>query len=199
MMPFVTEEIWRRLPLEPGHSADSLMVAAWPDAAGLVSWQDEGAERSVAALQEIVVAVRGIRARYQVPPKTRVEVIVKAAGADALLIENLRDQIAALAGVGELLVDAAASKPAHGAAAVAAGAEIYVPLEGLVDFDAERDRVAREIAKLRPDLEKLERKLANEGFLAKAAPEIVEKDRGKATELRDTVATLEAQLAELEG
>jgi len=197
MMPFVTEEIWRQLPLHEGRGAESLMVAAWPDAASLADWTDEGAENSVSALREIVVAVRAVRARYQVPHRERLDVIVKADGADAMLVSNLGEQIAALAGVGTLMVDANAAKPAHAAAAVAAGLEVYIPLEGLVDFDAERTRVAAEIEKVRPDLEKLARKLSNEGFLAKAAPEIIEKDRARVAELTDTVATLEAQLAEL--
>jgi valyl-tRNA synthetase len=197
MMPFVTEEIWRKLPLDPAGRADSLMIASWPSPDTLVGWIDEGAERSIAALQEIVAAVRGIRARYSVPPKARVSVIVKAAGADALLIGNLHAQIVTLAGVDDIVIDENAVKPPHAAAAVAAGSEVFVPLEGLVDFDAERERVSREIDKVRPDLEKLDRKLANEGFLAKASPEIVEKDRTKAAELRDTLGTLEAQLAEL--
>ncbi len=198
MMPFVTEEIWRQLPLHEGRGAESLMVAAWPDAASLAEWTDEGAENSVTALREIVVAVRAVRARYQVPHRERLDVIVKAGGADALLVSNLGEQIASLAGVGALMVDANAAKPAHAAAAVAAGLEVYIPLAGLVDFDAERARVAAEIAKVRPDLEKLSRKLSNEGFLAKAAPEIIEKDRARVAELTDTLATLEAQLAELE-
>ncbi len=197
MMPFVTEEIWRQLPLEEGDRAASLMIAAWPDPVGLARWLDEGAERSVAALQEVVGSIRGVRARYALSPKTLVDVVVKAGGADAMLVQNLTEQIMTLAGVGTLAVNADATKPPHAAAAVAAGTEVYVMLEGLVDFDAERARVAKELDKARGEHSKLDRKLSNEGFLAKAAPEIVEKDRAKAAELADTVATLEAQLAEL--
>ncbi|MDO8986997.1 MAG: valine--tRNA ligase, partial [Coriobacteriia bacterium] len=197
MMPFVTEEIWRQLPLLADRRADSLMIAAWPDPAVLASFADDGAENSVSALREIVVAVRAVRARYQVPQRQRLEVIVKAAGSDALLVSNLGEQIASLAGVSMLMVDEAAVKPSHAAAAVAAGLEVYVLLEGLVDFDAERERVTREIEKVRPDMEKLERKLGNDGFLAKAAPEIIEKDRSRVAELRDTLDTLQVQLAEL--
>ncbi len=93
-----------------------------------------------------------------------------------MLIENLAEQIASLAGVATLTVDAEADKPEHAATAVAAGVELFVPLEGLVDFEAERARVDKELGKARADLGKLEKKLANEGFLAKAAPEIIEKD-----------------------
>ena len=75
--------------------------------------------------------------------------------------------------------------------------EIYIPLEGLVDFDAERERLAKEREKAVVELERLRKKLGNEGFLAKAAPEIVEKDRARADELGDQLALIDAQLAEL--
>ena len=75
--------------------------------------------------------------------------------------------------------------------------EIYVPLEGLVDFDAERARLTKERDRVRADLERLERKLSNEGFLSKASAEVIEKDRAKAGELADAFATLGAQLDEL--
>ena len=197
MMPFVTEEIWRRLPIAEENRADSLMIAAWPDAAEFAGFIDEGAEHSVAALQEIVSAIRAIRSRYNVPRKTSVNVVVKAGGADAMLVENLSEQIRSLAGVGEILIDSDAQKPGHSAATVVVGSELYVPLEGLVDFEAEKARVTKELDKTRADLGKLEKKLANEGFLSKAAPEIIEKDRNRVAELHETVITLEAQLAEL--
>jgi valyl-tRNA synthetase len=196
MMPFVTEEIWRRLPLDDEARADSLMIAAWPDPSELARFADEGAEHTIGALQEIVSAIRAVRSRYNVAPKTKIDVAVKAGGADAMLIESLTGQIGSLAGA-TLTVSADAEKPAHSATAVAASSELFVPLEGLVDFDAERARVGKALEKTRTDLEKLDKKLSNEGFLSKAAPEIVEKDRERAAELRETVSTLEAQLAEL--
>jgi valyl-tRNA synthetase len=141
--------------------------------------------------------VRLVRARYRVAPKTTVDVIARAGGAEATLLANQEQTIRTLAGVGALTIDAEATKPAHAAVAVAAGGEIFVPLEGLVDFEHERARVEKELGSARTDLERLERKLGNEGFLAKAAPEVVEKDRAKAEELSAAVATLTGQLAEL--
>ena len=88
-------------------------------------------------------------------------------------------------------------KPAECAAVVVEGAEVYMLLSGLVDFDAERARLAKEQKKIAGDVAKFEKKLSNPGFLAKAAPEIIEKDKTKLAELTDTLARLEAQLAEL--
>jgi valyl-tRNA synthetase len=197
MMPFVTEEIWQRLPLSGLDPAPSLMVAAWPDPAGLAGWRDEDAEVSISAVREVVSAVRGVRARYSVTPRAKVDVIAKASGARALLLDNQRELIRSLASIGEFTVSADVAKPAHAAVAVAVGCELFVPLEGLVDFEHERARVGRELDAARGELKRLEGKLGNAGFLAKAAPEIVEKDRARAEELAEQVARLGSQLAEL--
>ena len=195
MMPFITEDIWRRLPLSDDDSAASLMIAAWP--VGLAGYRDEDAETSMRVLQEIVTEVRAVRARYAVAPKTQVSVIVKASGADALLFESQRHYLHELAGVENLSIDAAATKPPHAAVGVAGGAEIFVPLEGLVDIAAERERAKRDLDRAQVDLDRLMKKLSNEGFLAKAAPEVIDKDRAKATELAAQVGKLTEQIADL--
>ena len=118
---------------------------------------------------------------------------MRASGAAALLIESQRHYLHELAGVGELTIDARAVKPPHAAVAVAGDAELYIPLEGLVDIAAERERVARELDRTRAEHERLAKRLGNEGFLAKAAPEVIEKDRGRSAELEQQLATLEAQ------
>ncbi len=197
MMPFVTEEIWRQLPLSPSDSADSLMIAQWPSAESLRGWRDLDAEKSIGAMREVVSAVRAVRSRYSVPPRSTVDVIVKADETEGLLVSGQADVIKALAGIGALTVDAAARKPAHSSVAVAAGCELYIPLEGLVDFARESARVAKALEAARTDLDKITRKLSNEGFLANAAAEIIEKDRARAVELGDAVAKLTAQFAEL--
>ena len=114
-----------------------------------------------------------------------------------MLLEGESSLISALAGLGSLTVDSDAEKPEHSAVSVAGNLEVYVPLEGLVDFEAEAIRLTKEREKYTVELERLEKKLSNEGFLAKAAPEIVEKDRARATELSDAIVLLGAQLAEL--
>ncbi len=197
MMPFVTEAIWRNLPLADADRAASLMIAAWPDSSALSRFADEGAERSIALVQEVIVAIRATRARYKLPPRQALDVVVKAPQAEKMLLEGEADLVRSLAGVGTLTVDSDAEKPAHAATAVAANLEVYIPLEGLVDFEAEAERLAKERDKLAGELGKLQKKLSNEGFLAKAAPEIVEKDRAKAAELAEALAIVEAQLAEL--
>ncbi|MBS3975079.1 MAG: valine--tRNA ligase [Actinobacteria bacterium] len=197
MMPFITEEIWRRLPLEESARAESLMIAAWPDTGSLSGFHDTGAERAVFLLREVVSAIRNIRARYAIPPRDHLDLIIKASAEDALMLKPALDGIVALATLGAVTIDESAERPPHSASAVVATAELFVPLEGLVDFEAERERVSKQLEKATDELEKIERKLSNEGFLAKAAPEIIEKDRSKATELKDAIAAFSAQLTEI--
>ena len=197
IMPFVTDAIWRELPLPEADKPASLMIAAWPDSRALARFADEGAERSILLVQEVVVAIRGVRARYGVSPRTPLDVVVKAPQAERILLQGEASLITALAGVGTLTVEPGAEKPPHSAVAVAGNLEVYVPLEGLVDFDAEATRLKGERAKYATELERLENKLSNEGFLAKAAPEIIEKDRARATELSEALVLLDSQIAEL--
>ncbi len=197
MMPFLTEAIWRQLPLAEGDGAASLMVAEWPSGASLSEWADPGAEASMSLLQDVVVEVRAVRARYSIPPKAEVGVLAKASGSEAMLLEAQSHYLQELAGVGSLLVDSGTQKPPHSAVAATRGIELFVPLEGLVDIARERERVSRELEKARQELEKVTRKLANEGFLGKAAPEVVEKERSKAAEFTAALDTLSRQFADL--
>jgi len=198
MMPFVTETIWRNLPLAEKDQAPSLMVARWPVASELARFADEGAERSVTRLIDVVTGIRAVRARYKIPPKQGVSVVIKTAGdADNTWVTSEFAEMHRLAGVSDFSAGTDAVKPEHSATVIGGGLEIYVPLEGLVDFDAEKARLTREREKLAADLDKFTRKLSNPGFLAKASAEIVEKDRAKAAELAESLALVDAQLAEL--
>ena len=115
---------------------------------------------------------------------------------EALLLAQA-SLIGSLGRTSSLSVAVDAPKPPESAVHVGAGLEVYVALGGHVDFAAERARMEKEAAKLAADVAKLDKKLSNEGFLAKAAPEVVEKDRGKRAELADKLERLNAQMAEL--
>lgn len=196
IMPFVTEEIYQELPLDRTE-APYLIGAAWPDAQKLAAYADPEAERAIEMVCETVSAIRSTRARYGISPKSALTVVVKAATADAALLEAQRALIESMGNTAELAIGAQVEKPAESSAVLGAGLEVYLVLSGLVDLAAERERLLKEQAKLAADAHKLEKKLSNPGFLAKAAPEIVEKDRAKHAELVDKLARVEAQLAEL--
>ena len=196
IMPFVTEEIYQELPIDRSGSP-YLIGAAWPDAQGLAKYVDPEAERAIEMVCETVSAIRSTRARYGISPKSQLAVVVKADETDAALLEAQRGLIEGMGNTVSLVIGAQVEKPAESSAVLGAGLEVYLVLSGLVDLGAERERLAKEQAKLAADAGKLEKKLSNPGFLAKAAPEIVEKDRAKHAELADKLARVEAQLAEL--
>ena len=196
-MPFVTEAIWENVPRAEGE-APALMMAKWPEPESLASLVDEESERAVSLLCDVVSAVRSTRARYGISPKQELPVVLRAGFENARVLEGLKSQIISMARASELsIVPSDAHKPAESACVVAHGCEVYCVLTGLIDFEAERARLTKERATLQKDEAKFAKKLSNPGFLAKAAPEIVEKDTAKLAELRDKLARVEEQLAEL--
>ncbi|TMQ71183.1 MAG: valine--tRNA ligase [Candidatus Eisenbacteria bacterium] len=183
-MPFVSEEIWQALP----HDGDLLATASWPRAR--TSWLDPEVERQVAFLQELVVAVRNLRVENGIAAGKQVPVIVRGDPEQLDLIERLADQVRHLARLGALTLARDGSRPQVAASALVRGAEVFLPLEGLVDLDEERARLARDAAKLMGDLEIVKKKLRNRDFLDKARPEIVEKERGRLAALEESLDKL---------
>ena len=196
IMPFVTEEIYQQLPFDKTESA-YLIGAHWPDADELARFVDDDSERAIDLVCQAVSAVRSTRARYGISPKTALNVVVKASQQDAELLEHQASLLAAMANTAELSISADAEKPEASTVVLGSGLETYVVLSGLVDFEAERARLTKERGKLAIDEAKLAKKLSNQGFLAKAAPEIIEKDRNKHADLVEKIARIDEQLAEL--
>ena len=183
-MPFVTEELWQALP----HDGECLATAAWPKARR--AWFDAEAERQIAFLQEIVVAVRNLRAENNLPPGKRVPITVRGSEAQLALVEQLGAPIRALARIESLELARDGSRPAVAASAVVQGAEVFLPLDGLKDLDEERTRLTTQAVKLLDDLEGVRRKLRNQDFLSKARPEIVERERQRLAQLEETLEKL---------
>ena len=197
IMPFVTEEIYQQLPME--HETKHLIMAAWPDASAFASFRDEASEVSIGLVCDIVGSARSIRARYGISPKQELEVVVKPKDNKlADLISSQVDLIKRLANTSELSVDEKAAKPNQSSVVVANGVEIYIVLEGLVDFDAERKRLTKELDALKKDEAMFSKKLSNPGFLQNAKPEVVEKDKGKLAKIQENISLLEAQIKEIE-
>lgn len=196
-MPFVTEQIYQDLPSEK--ESEHLMMAAWPDAQELAQYIDDDAERALAIVTQTVSGIRSIRARYGISPRTELEVVVKAHNATAVdLFNEQQDLIVALGNVAIKQVSEDAEKPAESTMRLADDVEVYAILSGLVDFAAERARLEKELGKLEKDRVKFDKKLSNPGFLSKAAPEVVEKDRAKLADIVDRMERLRAELADIE-
>jgi valyl-tRNA synthetase len=183
-MPFVSEEIWQALP----HDGEWLATASWPRAKR--AWFDADAERQVGFLQQLVVAVRNLRAENGVPPGKPVPVVVRGAKDQLDLVEKLADQIRPLARIESLTLSRDGSRPHVAASSIVGGAEVFLPLEGLVDLDEERARLSREADKLLTDLESTRKKLRNQDFLTKARPDVVERERQRLEQLEGTLDKL---------
>ena len=197
VMPFVTEAIWEHLPIE--HDAPALMVAAWPDPDELSAWIDEPSERAVALACDVVSSVRSTRAHYGISPRQELAIAVRPTGADAdAKAAYLREQEGLITSLARLsafeVLPADAAKPQESGIDFVNEVEVYTLLSGLVDFDEEKKRLEKRKAKAEKDLAKLDKKLGNENFLAKAAPEAVEKVKAEHTELTQELKLIEAQL-----
>jgi len=193
-IPFITETIWWRLnevvPQRgiPGvldaPSSELLIKAAWPQAPAV----DEQAERDFATLQEIVGTIRNVRNEYKADPKKPVPVSISAPAELAKLLLDNREILDLLATC--KLVDARPDlpAPANAARAIAGSAEIYV--EGLIDPEAEKQRLAKKRQELENRINAMKARLANESYIAKAPPHLVQ-------QTRDQLAQAEAELARL--
>ena len=200
VMPFVTESVWDALPASglDDHSAEFLMVAKWPEPDELAQFVNERAEHDFDLAKRVISVVRSTRARYRLSPKAELDVAVKSTPEDAAVLESQRDFITSVGRVDQLALGAEQTKPA-GSVSVADGSlEIFVALGGLVDLDAEAKRLKKELAKAEKDLASVERTLGNAGFVAKAAPAVIEKKQSQKAELTATVEQLKAQIADFE-
>jgi valyl-tRNA synthetase len=197
-MPFVTEEIWQALRAKTtGIDEPALIVAAYPR--GESGYRDERAEREMATLIDVVRAIRNIRAEKRVEPARFVEAYVVADGARAALEAGV-PYIETLARARPVhVVESADAAPREQVAtAVLEGVTAVVPLAGLFDVAAERDRLRKQIADAEAEESRLESKLANEQFRAKAPPQIVATEEERLAAARARLEGLRASLAELE-
>jgi len=191
LMPFVTEELWHQLP----NSAGSIMAAVFPEPAQ--SLVDHQAEEQMAVVTDVTTAIRNIRGEMNIAPAAKVE--AKAYGPDSLvdLLEAHGDYIKDLARLSTLEARRSGERPRMAASAVVRELEIFVPLEGVLDFAEESRRLQKEISKLEPELARSKKKLTNDEFLARAPAEVVAKERDKLERLGSKLEKLQTQLERL--
>ncbi len=195
LMPFLTEEIWQKLP-EAARigAADSIMIAPFPASDRLLA--NAEAEQDMQMVMEMILAVRNIRGVMNIPPAVQLTVIVKPESGDlGMHLEKNGEYVRTLARVKELRIGIAEVKPNAAATAVIKGAELYVPLEGVLDLAEERSRLQKEIAKTSQDIELFTKKLSNKNFVEKAPKTVVAKDTARLEELKAIREKLEQNLA----
>ena len=191
IMPFVTEELWHHLP----NSEGSIMVAAFPEVDE--RFLDLQAEEEMAVVRDVITAIRNIRGEMNIAPAAQVE--VKAFGPRGLtdLVTAHGEYIEDLGRLSTLEVCKGGERPRVAASAVVRELELFVPLEGILDFEEESKRLKKEISKLEPELARVKKKLANEEFLARAPEEIVAKEKDKFERLGGKLDKLKMQLERL--
>ncbi len=191
-MPFVTEELWQALP----HEGESIMLAPYPRAEEFP--RDPEAEEKMSFLMEIVVALRNIRADYNLHPTREIPAVVlseKKAWRDLLQAEA--PLVKLLARLSELEVREA-GRPEAAASVVLSEAEVFVPLSGLVDIAQELSRLYKEKEKTEKELSRVETRLKNPQFLAKAPSEVVEKEKARARELQEKLQRIQENIRRFE-
>ena len=189
-MPFITEEIWQALP----HEGDYLMLQNWPEYHAEFDFAEDEA-----AMEKIMDAIKAIRARrseMNVPPSKKAEltVVTEDSAVFALGVPFL-ERLASASGV-EITSEAPASVDGL-VSVVTAAAKLYIPLAELVDLDAERARIAKEIEKAEKYLAGIEKKLSNEKFVSKAPEAVVQRERENMEKTSALIAQLKESAAAL--
>ncbi|HEY3863855.1 MAG TPA: valine--tRNA ligase [Verrucomicrobiae bacterium] len=203
-LPFITEELWqgmgyaKDMPAEQG--GRTIMFAPWPkplddDFKTHYGLFDETVEL-IAARQKLVTEIRNIRAQYKIPANKKLHLVYQAA--EDIDAEEKR-VIELLAGA-EPIAHRASYTPAKGEPVIhpGVGGKLFVPLAGLVDAQAEKARLARELQKVEAEIQKVEAKLANPNFSGKAPPEVLQEHRQRLADWQAQRARLQASLADLE-
>lgn len=192
IMPFVTEEIWQQLP----HHGSSIVVAAYPTVDH--SQIDETAAASIKQFIELVRAVRTIRTEMNTPLSRPIAIFVRTKDATTRqLFENTKVYIERFCNPEQLIIDSDVPTPEHAVTAVLTGAEVFIPLAGLIKIDEEIARLQKEYAKLTDEVTRVEKKLANSGFVAKAPAAVIESERQKGRDYRDKRDAVAARIEEL--
>ena len=196
VMPFVTEDLWRRVAPVAGVEGETVMLQPWPEPGEA----DPEAEAEVEWIKTFVLAVRHVRGEMDLASGRRIAVRLQGGDRlDARRVEAHRELLLGLARLDRLDWLDPDAPPPPGAAAFAGSLKILLPFEGTVDLAAERARLEREIEKRVRDLGQVEAKLANEAFVTRAPAPVVEKQRERAAELGRSVGRLRDQVERLAG
>ena len=193
-MPFITEALWHRL--RPRGPREACIVSAWPQAALDV---DDDAAHAFSLVQEIVTSIRNVRSRYGVAPLKNIAAIVSLPQGSEALRETLtacRTYFLRLARVRDLVIGIDVEKPEASASVVIRNMEVYLPLAGMVDVEEERERLSGEIQQKEAFLARVQRKLQNDQFVARAPEQVVERERQKERDALSEIRRLRANLAE---
>lgn len=191
-MPFITEEIWQNLPTE----GESITIAAWPTADPALS--DVKKADSMKLLMDVIRSVRTIRAEVQTPMSKKVPMTISAKDATTLsVLEENAAYIERFCNPETLTIGHNIEAPEKSMSAVVSGAELFMPLEGLIDIEEELKRLQKELDKWAKEVKLVQGKLSNERFVSKAPEAVVAEERKKEADYLEKHATVEKRMEEL--
>lgn len=192
-MPFVTEEIWQQLPNE----GESIVTASWPTVNETLSNKD--ASDQMKRLVAIIRSVRNIRAEVDTPLSKEIPIFIEANTEEIKQqLEANRHYLDRFCNPSTLTIDTSMEAPEKSMTAVVTGAEIYLPLEGLIDIDKEIARLEAELEKLNKEVERVDKKLSNQGFVSKAPAHVVEAEKEKQKDYMEKREKVKERIAELQ-
>jgi len=198
-VPFVTEEIYTQLVgSENGSNEPSLSFGPWPKTDG--SHIDDKLEDRLKQIQEVVTAVRSIRAELNVPPGKRSDLYVRVNEEPfRKLLEDHILYFRSLVKVENLHCGVDIKKPPLSASTVISGAEIFLPLKGLIDIEKEKSRLQKDLDNLKNQLVKVSKKLANPDFLANAPAEVIDQEKLKKHDYEERIEKINKNLEQILG
>ncbi|MEW5983589.1 MAG: valine--tRNA ligase [Acidobacteriota bacterium] len=196
-IPFVTEEVWQRLPRRAG---DGPTVTLAPFPAKVAGWLDAQAERDMEYLQQIVTTIRTVRSERGVAPSRRIAAVVdEADAAMRAMLERNAGYIRQLAGLNRLEFRSEVAPGPDTVKRVLEHAHVFVPLAGVVDHQAEIEKIQKEVAAVAKESSAIEQKLASQGFVERAPARVVDEARARLAQLGERRAKLEGTLADMRG
>ncbi|WP_035512499.1 valine--tRNA ligase [Halalkalibacillus halophilus] len=191
-MPFISEEIWQHIP----HVGESITVAPWPQVNP--DFSNEQSRKEMERLVSIIRSVRNVRSEVDTPMSKEIKIIIKAN--DQSVVDELKNNdeyLNRFCNPEKLVIDTAPEVPDQAKSAVVTGAEIFFPLEGLIDIDAEIERLEDELKKWNQEVDRVEKKLANEKFVEKAPESVVQEERDKQKDYLEKQKVVEERITEL--
>ena len=193
-VPFITEEIWQRLP----HTKGSIMVAQFPQRTEFI--YDEESIKEMDLLKEVITGIRNIRGEMNIPPKKDVKIVIDVKGSkEKEILKSNFPYITSLAKVESMDMVSGTGKPDSSATYVFGDIQVHVLLKGLINYDDERKRIFKRIEKIEKEMGISKKKIANRDFLDQAPPHIVENVKEKVQLMSIKLEKLNQNLTILEG
>ncbi|MDP8099443.1 valine--tRNA ligase [Pasteurella atlantica] len=197
MMPFITEEIWQKVKGFAGIEADTIMLQAFPQVESELT--DLDAEKSMNWLKDVVTAVRNIRAESNIAPSKALTLLFRnTTENDRLMLAENEVLLKAIAKLDEVNLLNADEKAPLSVVKLVGNTEVLVPMADFINKDAELARLNKEIEKYHNEISRIEKKLGNEAFVAKAPAQVIEKEKAKMADYQTGLEKLQVQYKEIE-